>query len=101
MSSSSACAVPAVTLTLSTALESGLVVCVRPHPLLIDRLIPYLPITVFLLDQMLLRGANAVGYTSYPDNAVFRFCDVRNTCAFLRFLSSRPLPRLEPVTLVR
>ena len=26
--------------------------------------------------QMLLRGANGVGYTSYPDNAVFKFCDV-------------------------
>jgi pyruvate carboxylase len=26
--------------------------------------------------QMLLRGANAVGYTSYPDNAVFKFCKV-------------------------
>ncbi|CAM9680726.1 unnamed protein product, partial [Ectocarpus sp. 13 AM-2016] len=25
--------------------------------------------------QMLLRGANAVGYTSYPDNVVFRFCE--------------------------
>ena len=24
--------------------------------------------------QMLLRGANAVGYTNYPDNAVFEFC---------------------------
>lgn len=24
--------------------------------------------------QMLLRGANAVGYTSYPDNVVFDFC---------------------------
>ena len=24
--------------------------------------------------QMLLRGANAVGYTAYPDNAVFEFC---------------------------
>lgn len=23
--------------------------------------------------QMLLRGANAVGYTSYPDNAVYAF----------------------------
>jgi len=23
---------------------------------------------------MLLRGANAVGYTSYPDNVVFEFC---------------------------
>uniref|UniRef100_A0A0G4HCF9 Pyruvate carboxylase n=1 Tax=Chromera velia CCMP2878 TaxID=1169474 RepID=A0A0G4HCF9_9ALVE len=25
--------------------------------------------------QMLLRGANAVGYTAYPDNAVHKFCD--------------------------
>lgn len=25
--------------------------------------------------QMLLRGANAVGYTNYPDNVVFRFCE--------------------------
>ncbi|KAG8458106.1 hypothetical protein KFE25_012766 [Diacronema lutheri] len=25
--------------------------------------------------QMLLRGANGVGYTSYPDNVVFKFCD--------------------------
>jgi pyruvate carboxylase len=24
--------------------------------------------------QMLLRGANAVGYTNYPDNVVYRFC---------------------------
>lgn len=24
--------------------------------------------------QMLLRGANAVGYTSYPDNVVYEFC---------------------------
>jgi pyruvate carboxylase len=24
--------------------------------------------------QMLLRGANAVGYTSYPDNVVYQFC---------------------------
>mmetsp|Transcript_6251 Transcript_6251/g.11822 ORF Transcript_6251/g.11822 Transcript_6251/m.11822 type:complete len:90 (-) Transcript_6251:1722-1991(-) len=24
--------------------------------------------------QMLLRGANAVGYTSYPDNVIFEFC---------------------------
>lgn len=23
--------------------------------------------------QMLLRGANAVGYTSYPDNVVFKY----------------------------
>ncbi|CAG0912297.1 unnamed protein product [Notodromas monacha] len=26
--------------------------------------------------QMLLRGANAVGYTSYPDNVVYKFCDM-------------------------
>jgi len=26
--------------------------------------------------QMLLRGANGVGYTSYPDNAIFKFCQV-------------------------
>ena len=26
--------------------------------------------------QMLLRGANGVGYTSYPDNAVHAFCDL-------------------------
>jgi len=25
--------------------------------------------------QMLLRGANAVGYTNYPDNVVFKFCE--------------------------
>lgn len=28
--------------------------------------------------QMLLRGANAVGYTNYPDNAVFEFCRLAN-----------------------
>ncbi|XP_029466968.1 pyruvate carboxylase, mitochondrial isoform X2 [Rhinatrema bivittatum] len=33
-------------------------------------LIPNIPF------QMLLRGANAVGYTNYPDNAVFKFCEV-------------------------
>jgi pyruvate carboxylase len=26
--------------------------------------------------QMLLRGANGVGYTSYPDNVVFKFCEL-------------------------
>lgn len=25
---------------------------------------------------MLLRGANAVGYTNYPDNVVFKFCEL-------------------------
>jgi pyruvate carboxylase len=24
---------------------------------------------------MLLRGANAVGYTNYPDNVVYKFCE--------------------------
>ncbi|XP_064432181.1 pyruvate carboxylase, mitochondrial isoform X2 [Mirounga angustirostris] len=33
-------------------------------------LIPNIPF------QMLLRGANAVGYTNYPDNVVFKFCEV-------------------------
>ena len=33
-------------------------------------LIPNIPF------QMLLRGANAVGYTNYPDNVVFEFCKV-------------------------
>ncbi|XP_028031923.1 pyruvate carboxylase, mitochondrial isoform X1 [Bombyx mandarina] len=34
------------------------------------QLIPNIPF------QMLLRGANAVGYTNYPDNVVFKFCDM-------------------------
>lgn len=25
--------------------------------------------------QMLLRGANAVGYTAYPDNVIYKFCE--------------------------
>jgi pyruvate carboxylase len=29
-----------------------------------------------IMSQMLLRGANAVGYTSYPDNSVYKFCEV-------------------------
>lgn len=33
-------------------------------------LIPNIPF------QMLLRGANAVGYTNYPDNVVFKFCEM-------------------------
>ncbi|CAG8509825.1 4668_t:CDS:10 [Acaulospora morrowiae] len=32
------------------------------------KLVPNIPF------QMLLRGANAVGYTSYPDNVVYEFC---------------------------
>ncbi|XP_076273301.1 pyruvate carboxylase isoform X1 [Rhynchophorus ferrugineus] len=34
------------------------------------RLIPNIPF------QMLLRGANAVGYTNYPDNVVYKFCEL-------------------------
>ncbi|KAI8911879.1 carbamoyl-phosphate synthase L chain, ATP binding domain-containing protein [Gorgonomyces haynaldii] len=30
--------------------------------------------------QMLLRGANAVGYTSYPDNVVYAFCKKAKEC---------------------
>jgi pyruvate carboxylase len=29
--------------------------------------------------QMLLRGANAVGYTNYPDNVVYKFCEEAKT----------------------
>lgn len=29
-----------------------------------------------MLFQMLVRGANGVGYTSYPDNVVFKFCEL-------------------------
>lgn len=31
--------------------------------------------------QMLLRGANAVGYTNYPDNCVHKFCELA-VCIF-------------------
>lgn len=34
------------------------------------KLVPNIPF------QMLLRGANAVGYTNYPDNVVFKFCEM-------------------------
>lgn len=30
--------------------------------------------------QMLLRGANAVGYTNYPDNVVYKFCELAVKC---------------------
>jgi pyruvate carboxylase len=39
------------------------------------KLIPNIPF------QMLLRGANAVGYTNYPDNVVFKFCELAVSCA--------------------
>lgn len=43
--------------------------------------------------QMLLRGANAVGYTSYPDNVVYKFCEL--AVRILTFLRSRILPDLK------
>lgn len=39
-----------------------------------DRLVRMRELMPNMLFQMLLRGANAVGYTSYPDNVVFEFC---------------------------
>ncbi|KAH9505187.1 Exportin-5 [Bulinus truncatus] len=47
-------------------------------------LIPNIPF------QMLLRGANAVGYTNYPDNVVFRFCElaVKNGMDIFRVFDS-------------
>ncbi|KAG8034830.1 hypothetical protein G9C98_007906 [Cotesia typhae] len=47
--------------------------------------------------QMLLRGANAVGYTNYPDNVVFKFCDLSVQCGmdiFRVFDSLNYLPNL-------
>ncbi|KAI8981409.1 pyruvate carboxylase [Pilobolus umbonatus] len=40
-----------------------------------DRLIKLREAVPNIPFQMLLRGANAVGYTSYPDNLVYEFCD--------------------------
>lgn len=48
--------------------------------------------------QMLLRGANAVGYTSYPDNVVYKFCKKANECGmdiFRVFDSLNYLPNLQ------
>lgn len=39
-----------------------------------DRLMEFREAVPDIPFQMLLRGANAVGYTSYPDNLVFDFC---------------------------
>lgn len=69
--------------------------------------------------QMLLRGANAVGYTSYPDNVVYEFCakavkagmdvfrvfdslTICKTCVWVSMLSRRlvVLLKLPFVTLV-
>lgn len=54
-------------------------------------LIPNIPF------QMLLRGANAVGYTSYPDNVVYKFCDLAVQCGmdiFRVFDSLNYLPNI-------
>lgn len=37
------------------------------------KLVPNVPF------QMLLRGANAVGYTNYPDNVVYKYVSTRVT----------------------
>lgn len=50
-----------------------------------------------VLFQMLLRGANAVGYTSYPDNVVFEFCKLakeKGMDVFRVFDSLNYLPNL-------
>lgn len=39
--------------------------------------------------QMLLRGANAVGYTNYPDNVVFKYVPILFT--FLDYINSNSL----------
>ncbi|KAL7019267.1 hypothetical protein ACKWTF_011054 [Chironomus riparius] len=47
--------------------------------------------------QMLLRGANAVGYTNYPDNVVYKFCELSVQCGmdiFRVFDSLNYLPNL-------
>uniref|UniRef100_A0A6M2DLA5 Pyruvate carboxylase n=1 Tax=Xenopsylla cheopis TaxID=163159 RepID=A0A6M2DLA5_XENCH len=47
--------------------------------------------------QMLLRGANAVGYTNYPDNVVYKFCELAVECGmdiFRVFDSLNYLPNL-------
>jgi len=50
-----------------------------------------------MLFQMLLRGANAVGYTSYPDNVVYEFCKLakeKGMDVFRVFDSLNYLPNL-------
>ena len=53
--------------------------------------------------QMLLRGANAVGYTSYPDNVVFKFCEKAHQNGmdiFRVFDSLNYLPNLQVITIL-
>jgi pyruvate carboxylase len=45
-----------------------------------DRLIQLRKLCPNIPFQMLLRGANAVGYTSYPDNVIFEFCKKAKEC---------------------
>lgn len=55
------------------------------------KIIPNIPF------QMLLRGANAVGYTNYPDNVVYEFCKLSVQCGmdiFRVFDSLNYLPNL-------
>ena len=55
-------------------------------------LIPNIPF------QMLLRGANAVGYTSYADNVIYKFCDLAHKSGldiFRVFDSLNYLPSLQ------
>lgn len=35
--------------------------------------------------SMLLRGANAVGYTNYPDNVVYKFCELAVSWNIVKF----------------
>eukprot|EP00823_Brevimastigomonas_motovehiculus_P004761 TRINITY_DN3258_c0_g1_i1.p1 TRINITY_DN3258_c0_g1~~TRINITY_DN3258_c0_g1_i1.p1 ORF type:complete len:1474 (+),score=254.65 TRINITY_DN3258_c0_g1_i1:175-4596(+) len=55
-----------------------------------DRLIELRQLIPNIPFQMLLRGANAVGYTGYPDNVVYKFCDlaVRNGMDVFRVFDS-------------
>ena len=58
----------------------------------LNELVPNIP------SQMLLRGANVVGYTSYPDNVIFKFCEVakdHGMDVFRIFDSLNYLPNLQ------
>ena len=54
---------------------------------------------------MLLRGANAVGYTNYPDNVVKRFCaqaassgvDIFRVFDSLNYIEVRAMPMPTPM----
>lgn len=62
-----------------------------------DRLIRMREKMPNVLFQMLLRGANGVGYTSYPDNVVYEFCKVakeKGMDVFRVFDSLNYLPNL-------